>query len=232
MSLGDDLHAQVVEIFKREWTKRNGQVVPESADLGLSNDAVAFDAATVLYADISDSTKLVNDYPWNFAAEIYKAFLLCAAKVISDEGGVITAYDGDRVMAVFIGNSKNTSAAQTALKINYCVQNLVNPALKAQYPDRAYQVRHVVGADVSSVRVARTGIRGSNDLVWVGRAANYAAKLCALPDMFPSYITADVYNALADSAKFSDGRPMWEQATWNSMGGFKIYRSTWWWKVS
>jgi len=30
----------------------------------------------------------------------------------------VTAYDGDRVMAVYLGNSKNTSAVTTALKIH------------------------------------------------------------------------------------------------------------------
>ena len=33
-----------------------------------------------------------------------------------------------------------------------------------------------LGIDTSKLFVARTGIRKSNDLVWVGRAANYAAK--------------------------------------------------------
>ncbi len=30
---------------------------------------------------------------------LYKAYLHCAAKIISNEGGEITAYDGDRIMA-------------------------------------------------------------------------------------------------------------------------------------
>ena len=36
-----------------------------------------------------------------------------------------------------------------------------------------------VGIDTSELFVARTGIRRANDLVWVGRAANHAAKLSA-----------------------------------------------------
>src|SRR5207248_4620847 len=102
--------------------------------LKLNNDAVKLDA-TVLYADLSASTGLVDGYKQHFAAEIYKAYLHCAAKIIRSEDGVITAYDGDRVMAVFIGTSKNTSAARSALKINWAVKNIVNPALKDQYSD-------------------------------------------------------------------------------------------------
>jgi hypothetical protein len=54
----------------------------------------------------------------------------------------------------------------------------------------------------------RTGIRGSNDLVWVGRAANHAAKLSSLrEDNFATWITADVYDKMNDSSK-QGGKPV------------------------
>lgn len=64
--------------------------------------------------------------------------------------------------------------------IDYAVTQIINPKILEKYPASPYTVRHAVGVDISQVFIARTGIRGSNDLVWVGRAANYAAKLCAL----------------------------------------------------
>ncbi len=75
-------------------------------------------------------------------------------------------------MAVFIGNAKNSSAARAALKINFARLHIIHPALKAQYPKTTYELKYVVGVDTSQLFVARTGIRGANDLVWVGRAAN------------------------------------------------------------
>lgn len=228
MSLVEDYSKVVEEIFKEKWSIREGRKVPESEDLGLSNDAVKLDG-TVLYADLDDSTNLVDGYKPTFAAEIYKAYLNCAAKVIRSEGGVITSYDGDRIMAVYIGGSKNTSAANSALKINYTVTKIINPLLKKYYPSTNYRVRQVVGIDSSELFVARTGIRGSNDLVWVGRAANYAAKLSSLSSSYPSRLTEVVYDRLAESVKYSsDGKLMWEAATWTDMNGMRIYRSTWW----
>ena len=176
MALGDDLNSEVRKILQEEWSEREGRVVPESDDLTLSNDAVILDG-TVLYADLDDSTQLVDTKEPSFAAEIYKCYLMCAARIIRSEGGEITSYDGDRIMAVFIGALKNPVAARTALKINFAVQKIVNPAILKQYPNSGYAIKHVVGIDTSSLFVARTGIRGANDLVWVGRAANYAAKL-------------------------------------------------------
>ncbi|MGH9896862.1 MAG: adenylate/guanylate cyclase domain-containing protein, partial [bacterium] len=138
------------------------------------------------------------------------------------------AYDGDRVMAVFIGDLKNTRAARTALKINYAQNEIINPAIKAQYAAEAFQLRHVVGVDTSPVFVARTGVRGANDLLWVGRAANHAAKLSALSPEYPSRITEAVYDKMSNDAKLSNGTNMWERVTWNDMGR-TIYRSTWQW---
>jgi len=197
----------------------------------LGNDAVKL-KGTVLYADMADSTNLVDKYKAFFAAEIYKTFLLCAAKVIRSEEGVITAYDGDRIMAVFIGKNPNTRAVRCALKIHYAALYVVAPAKKAQYSKNEYEIKHVVGVDKSDLYVARTGVRGANDLVWVGRAANYAAKLSALPPTHPTYITKEVYDAMLDDVKTSsDGRQMWEAVYWTEFDGRLIYRSNFWWSI-
>jgi class 3 adenylate cyclase len=217
MSLDEDLKKDVQAIFRERWSERDGQKVPSSEDVRLGNDAVKLDG-TVLYADLDASTFLVDMYNPAFAAEIYKTYLHCTAKIIKSEGGVITSYDGDRIMAVFIGDLKNTAAVRTAMKINYSVSQIINPALKNQYKETDYTVRQVIGIDTSSLFVARTGIRGSNDLVWVGRSANYAAKLTSLSADYPSRITEDVYNKMSKSTKFSsDGRSMWEKATLSTM---------------
>ncbi|HPB04011.1 MAG TPA: adenylate/guanylate cyclase domain-containing protein [Bacteroidaceae bacterium] len=228
--MAEDLASEVAVIFSNSWTTREGQKVPESEDLKLGNDAVTLQG-TVLYADLDGSTNLVDEYKPQFAAEIYKTYLHCAAKIIRSEGGVITAYDGDRIMAVYIGDSKNTSAARTALKINYAVTKIINPAIGKQYKTE-YRIKQIVGVDTSSLFVARTGIRGANDLVWVGRAANHAAKLTGLSSDYPSWITGEVYDLLHESLKTSkDGRAMWEERVWTSMGKARIYRSTWWWSI-
>ena len=228
MSLGDDLAKEVREVFKTTWSTRKGTKVPESEDLRLGNDAVELDG-TVLYADLDASTNLVDSYKPTFAAKIYKTYLHCAAKIIRSEDGVITSYDGDRIMAVYIGDSKNSAAAKSALKINYAVTQIINPILKECYPNTNYAVKQIVGIDTSPLFAVRTGIRGSNDLVWVGRAANYAAKLCSLSANYSSRLTGTVYEMLNDSAKYSnDGKPMWESDSWNEMNGMSIYRSTWW----
>ena len=232
MGLREEYSKAVREIFQEAWSTRDGRKVPESEDLGFGNDAVRLEG-TVLYADLDDSTDLVNTNEPEFAAEVYKAYLSCAAKVIRSENGVITSYDGDRIMAVFIGDKKDSSAARSALKINYTVSKIINPLIKACYRNADYCVRQAVGIDTSNLLVARTGIRGSNDLVWVGRAANYAAKLCSsAPQNFPSRLTEAVYRKLPDSVKYSnDRRCIWKLDSSEEWNKIRVYRSTWWMAV-
>ena len=130
-------------------------------------------------------------------------------------------------MAVFNGAEKNRNAVQAALKLNTASQQIVAPALVRQYPQGTYRLRHVVGIDTSPLFVARTGIRGANDLVWVGRAANHAAKLAALPESYQTYITQDVFSDLDDSLMFhiGSGQPAWEAVRWNTFDDRIIYRS-------
>jgi class 3 adenylate cyclase len=230
MSFKEDLEARVAEILTEKWTTREVTVVPEAADVKLGNDAVEL-TGTVLYADLTESTNLVDGFQNWFAAEVYKVYLHCAAKIIASEGGSITAYDGDRIMAVYLGDSRNTSAVRTALKINWARENIVNAKLRVLFPKTDYSVRHTVGIDTSRLFVARTGIRGSNDLVWVGRAANYAAKLSSISSTRPTYITADVYNNIHESVKFSNKVDMWSPFAWTDMNNQVIYGSTYWWPL-
>jgi class 3 adenylate cyclase len=230
VALKTELDVFVKDALAQSWSRRNGQRVPDSGSVTFGNDAVDLEA-TILYADLAASTALVKDHKDWFAAKIYKTYLYCASKVIRARGGVITAYDGDRVMAVFIGTNKNTAAAKCALQINYTVKKIIQPAVNQKYSTN-YVLQQKVGIDSSSVMVAKTGIRGSNDLVWVGNAANNAAKMAALSSSYPSYISAHVYNNLHESSKFG-GDP--KRSMWTDLGrtslGYQIYGSTWWWAI-
>lgn len=226
MGLADDLNSEVGKIFRSHWSVRDGEVVPDTPDLKLDNDGVKLEA-TVLYADIDGSTNMVDAKTPQFSAEVYKAYLLCASRIIKSEEGVITAYDGDRVMAVFLGKSKNTSAVRCGLKIEGAVQKIINPAIKNQY-DTEFELKQVVGIDTSELLVARTGIRGANDLVWVGHAANYAAKLSSISEQpYSIFISDAVYENMNDVAKLANGKNMWEERAWK---GATVFRSLWYWQ--
>jgi len=226
----DDILNEIKPILTSDWSIRDGRKVPDTEGLNSGNDGVKI-KGTVLYADMVDSTDLVNNYRAEFAAEIYKSYLLGACRVIRNCHGEITAFDGDRVMAVFIGDSPNSDAAKAALQINHLVVK-INEVILKSYPTTSYKLKQRVGIDVSDLLVAKTGIRSSNDLVWVGRAANYAAKLAALADdSYPTYITDSVFEKLNEASKKGGTNKslMWEKRVWTERQ-MTVYRSEWWWK--
>ena len=231
MGLKSELEEQVGATFRHSWTTRDGTVVPDPDSVKLGNDGVNLEAV-VLYADLADSTKLVKGESKQFAAEIYKSFLYCAARIIREENGVITAYDGDRIMAVFIEGAKHTNAVKAALKIKWAVVNIIRPKQKAVYTSKDFVMKHGVGIDKSKLLVANAGVRGAKDLVWVGDAANIAAKLATLREgNYTTYITKIVYDSMLDEVKTSGGKAMWEFRTWTGYDSSTIYRSEWGWVV-
>jgi class 3 adenylate cyclase len=135
-------------------------------------------------------------------------------------------------MAVYLGTAKNTSAVRTALKIHWATKHIVQPELTRIYSGTAFVVNHVVGIDTSDLYVARTGVRGDNDLVWVGRAPNWAAKLCSLDHSYPTWITKAVHDNMHTTVmNAKDEANMWEARSWTPRAGATIYRSKHWWPL-
>ena len=137
-------------------------------------------------------------------------------------------------MGVFMGKSKNTTAAKAALKINYFFTKVLEPAFLSFYErlkDSPFKFAQSVGIDTGEIRAVRAGIRNSNDLVWVGRAPNIAAKLSSIREPgYSTYITEAVYEKLHDSAKLYGGQDMWENRSWAKgapYGTGTVYRSCW-----
>ncbi|MET3122914.1 class 3 adenylate cyclase [Oxalobacteraceae bacterium GrIS 2.11] len=230
MKSKQEILQNVRKIFSSRWTTKDGRVIPSVDDVGLgTNSGVELEAA-VLYADLTDSTGLVDRFKATFAAEIYKAYLHGACEVVKNNSGAITAFDGDRVMAVFLGDTKNTQATKAALQISAIVKAM-NIELGEAYPSTSYTIRHTIGIDSGNLLVAKTGVWKFNDLVWVGSPANYAAKLCVGGDEdYPIRITKRVYSKLSDSSKYG-GDPrlnMWKRIEF-PLEDLEIYGSNWFW---
>ena len=236
MALSDDISKDIQNIINTPWNLRKGQVVPSTTEVALSGGSVELDA-TFLYADLADSSKMAKELDRRVAAKIMKSFLATSCRLIKSCGGVIQSFDGDRVMGVFIGGSKNSNAAKCALQIKYVVKEIIKPKFKAKYEsvrEASFSINHGVGVDTGSVITVRAGARGANDLIWIGRPPNLAAKLSDLRESpYHSFITASVYNVLRDSSKYGgkDKEDMWERRTWKFLNqNLVVYRSNWQWK--
>lgn len=227
------LEARVDTLFGTNFDSRDGRVVPESSVVALRDGAVKIEAA-FLYADLAESAKLSKICPWNTTAKVIRAFLDCATRLIIARGGAVRSFDGDRVMGIFIGDNKNSAASICGREIHWAVRKIIQPQAEKKFAsvrNNDIQIRHGVGIDVGEVRAVRSGIRDNNDLIWIGKAASFSAKLSDLRDApYHTYLSSRCYNALNDAAKFDgDGKDMWLKANFAFSGDNEaVYKSNHW----
>jgi class 3 adenylate cyclase len=233
----DELIAEVKTTVEGRWDSREGQVVPQSESLRLANDRVVLDAV-LLYADLADSTEMAIANQ-QIASEVFKSYLRGVTKIVHRNEGHVRSFDGDRVMGVFIGDYKNTNAARCGLQIHWFFSKVLTAKFREYYTEQvaAFNFDQTVGIDRSSIYVARSGVRDNNDLIWVGRAPNIAAKLSTIRmNKFKTFITPIVYKALDRPSKFqgTPQRDMWTLLNWtdtgNQYGIPQIYGSEWIWE--
>lgn len=230
-----DLESEVQGIINTSWNQRTSKNVPATESVALSGGAVEI-KATFLYADLAKSSQMAKELDRRVASKILKSFHLTSCKIIRHHGGVIQSFDGDRVMGVFTGDRKNSNAAISGLKINYAVKKIIKPKFENRYEsvrDASFSIHHGVGIDTGTILTVRAGAHGNNDLIWIGRAPNLAAKLSDFRENpYCTYITATVYNSIADDAKYGGDakQDMWEARRWTFLDqSISLYRSKWRW---
>ncbi len=233
MGISDDVTAAVTDVVKTPWNLRDGLVVPETEQVALQNGAVRLDA-TYVYADLADSSRAAQALNQEVTAKIIRSFLNASTRILRHYQGQIRSFDGDRVMAIFVGNRKNDNAVRAALAINWAAVEVIWPKLKEQWPTlpQLWTMKHGVGIATGQALIVRGGVRNNNDLVSIGDAPNVAAKLSELRGLPATYITERVYSLLDAAQKEASGTNMWTWWMTQKIGGkeFKTLASTWHWK--
>ena len=227
------LKQRIDTLFDTNFQQRDGRIVPTTADVTLKDGAVKIEAA-FLYTDLAGSAILSKVCPWTTTAKIIRAFLDTATRLIVKHGGHVRSFDGDRVMGVFIGNSKYSSASICGREIHWTVRKIIQPAASKKFgsiSNNNIEIRNCAGIDVGDVRAVRSGIRDNNDLIWIGKAASFSAKLSNIRVVgYNTYISSRVYNKLRDDAKFDDnGKNMWESTIFSFANEREtVYKSNQW----
>ena len=212
---------------------RDGRVVPNTADISSKNQAVKLDA-TYLYADLAGSSTLAQLAQKRTTAKIIRSYINSASVVLKNYGGEIRSFDGDRVMAIFIGDAKNSQSVRAALAIHWAVQKVLKPKIQAEWPElsKHWTIKHGIGIDTGECLIARGGARESSDLISVGSAANVAAKLSDIRTDKALHITSAVYARLSEPTKMDDSVNMWTKSKDQTFGGktFQVYASNYHWR--
>ena len=207
MPIRAQIERQIANDLRGNYQITNTWSVPTVQHLTLRKQGRTIETA-ILYADMRKSSDIAENHRRQTAAKVYKTFLYAMAQVARSVGGQIRSYDGDRIM-VIIPPTRNTpnaaciKAVRTAMRMAWCLQEIVEPKL------RGYDnVDCGIGVAYGNLLVVKGGIGGqphNNDLVWVGRPANLAARLSeagATPERV--WIDEETYNRLDDAYKYAE----------------------------
>jgi len=243
MGLAEDVATEVNVITKTPWSIRDSKSVPDADDIALKrNGAVRLDA-TYVYADLAKSSELAQRAFPQVTGQIIRCYINTAARILKAHGGAIRSFDGDRVMAIYVGDNRNYAGVKAALTLQWAVHLVLNPALTATWSDlnSFWRMEHAVGVATGPCLIARGGVYGDNDLISIGQAPNLAAKLSDVRNGRHSiFITENVYSTLPSELRLvkvpsiypgmypsTQVREMWAPLGQHNIGGtFVHYRGT------
>ncbi|HEY4964155.1 MAG TPA: adenylate/guanylate cyclase domain-containing protein [Candidatus Saccharimonadales bacterium] len=210
--------------------------MPTSETITLRDGAVEIDA-TYVYADLGNSSGLAQIMKKEVTAKIMRSYLAIATRTLRYYNGFIRSFDGDRVMGIFVGANKETSAVRAALAINWAAYDLLKPKIGATWTDvlGAWKFDHGIGIDTGMAMLVRGGVRNDNDIISIGSAPNVAAKLSEIRDKKNIMITQAVYTAMSNDVAFTDHTlsvNMWQKYNSLGVGGsyFDILGSSYKWR--
>lgn len=233
MALLEDLKNKVSSYFKEPYEAEETSIVPgtDYSKLTFGNKGLVAEFS-FLFIDIRKSSELHDKYGYVNAAKIYQSFHDISLRIIEAFDGKVRAFDGDRIMGVFSGDSKRSNATKAALKIRWSISNILNPNLKQPL---------IIGCgiDVGKTLITKVG-KGrdinNNDLIWIGKACNYASHLTNSASN-SIIISEDVYGRLTAETKFQDPntklKNMWtkKSLTLKNKTIITIYESNYTWNL-
>jgi adenylate cyclase len=236
----EDCEAAVKDILTTPFDTRLGREVPTSEKVKQKDGGVYLLDVAYLYVDMADSTGMAKYFGPQDAARIIRAFLAAVCRVVRDRGGAIRSFDGDRVMAIFMGDDAAHQAVDAALRVTWVVKDVVHSRLLLEnetYADNwgngVWELKHRSGVDVGMAFVVRAGVRGDNDLVSIGDPPNIAAKLSDYKSKrgATTIITERVWEKLPYDDCFTEaGDAKWSSSFEVNLGGVsseEIRTSVW-----
>ncbi len=160
---------------------------------------------TVLFADIAGYTSLSSKLDPEEIHTLLNAYFEAADGAVHDHGGTIDKHIGDAVMAIFGAPVAHTDdplrAVLAAQEIHARIAQLETPH------DHPLAVH--IGIASGEVVASGTGSGTYQEYTVIGSSVNLASRLDGLADTGETYVSEDVYRAVADEI---EGRSVGEVA--------------------
>lgn len=239
-----DIEDKVKEIIDTNFTVEDITYVPDLEDTKLTfgNKGLRFES-TVLYIDMRDSTKTLNNHNRPTVAKLHMAYFHILVKIVKSLGGEVRSFNGDGMLAFFQGTTQFTlsNAVKAAMKMNFMLtqDDIIRKKFEKYSP-----INFGIGLDDGKILCTKVGISGTNnrDLVWIGNAVNKSVKIGdKRSSPYHIGISNYVYENLTDEVKFHTQKDSWGneqkinmwQEDWFTYNDIyqKYYYTSYYWSV-
>lgn len=234
MATNQEALGKIEQYLKESYTRSSTSSIPKKEDLTFGNTVKNIDHVKILYIDMRKSRKILTDSTTFWSVKIHKAFLLATTHCIEKANGHLRSFNGDGVLAFFIGENAASRAVKAAMEIKGFVIEINKTLVK----NEINKIDFGIGIAQGSIVVAKSGKSGDDqtkqDLIWVGVPLYVAVELseigktskniCISNNVFNSVINEkDPLNVLKD-----DGEWIWYYTHKTLSNGYqKIHRTTW-----
>lgn len=149
----------------------------------LENDEwVQVDDVVCVYFDLSSSTKILKDYGDEISVKIFDSYIRGATKIFNNFKCSYLDIQGDGGFALFSGDKYIQRAMvsavtlKTLLSTNY--SNNLNSLIRKI--NKKINLSSRIGIHIGKILAKKSGIRGENEILWLGGLVSIASKICGL----------------------------------------------------
>ncbi|WP_435206986.1 adenylate/guanylate cyclase domain-containing protein [Micromonospora sp. bgisy143] len=223
MSIADDLRESVRQHVENACIIVNTDDIPERDQVKLAAEAVQVEA-TALSIDIRQFSGLTNAFGRQVVVRMLRAFFEGSVRIVEGSSGTVADFNGDGMIVLFAGADRTERAFRAASQIRWFLTEVLRPRFAKYFESDQFLKARIeefdagCGLDDGLVLIGRVGSEGFNDIAWVGRCVNTAAKACKLAGSSkPIIATHEVYERL-DTSTFA-GTVNWVPVDLITVGG-------------
>lgn len=236
MGIKEEIETQTKKYINSNYEISKSHVVPQKQHLTFGPKAKEM-WARVISIDIRKSRDILAERNDLVSIKTHKAFLYAASKCIRSEGGELRSFNGDSILAFFIGPGEEIAktTVRTGMKIKYVLDDVVNPQLKNAF---GKTIDFGIGLAQGEILVAKSGVAGDNDyqdLIWIGWPVYFSVGFSETVSKPKAIcISSAVWRSIKEDKKYthSNGTPMWQKSTLKLSGSeFEVYRTSYRWTL-
>jgi len=239
MSTNTEVLNLITAYLSESYTNSDTSVVPKKHDLTFGNTVKKIPHAVILYIDMRKSRNILYDATDFWSIKIHKAFLRSVIHCIEKGDGHFRSFNGDGLLAFFIGDNAASKAVRAAMEI----KGFVLEMNKILNNNEKKSIDFGIGIAQGKVLVAKSGKSGDDqtkqDLVWIGVAVYVAVELSELGNSpYNIWISHNVRKSIGEEKYLNvcsrNGKSKWYKTNMDlksTANNYEVRYTSWYFNV-